>query len=347
MTPDAADTRAIARSSTRDGDPVLEVSDLTRHFRVPEGVVSAVEGVNFTITVGETLGLVGESGCGKSTTARTILQLPPPTSGRVVLRGQELTALSGGALRRARSRAQMVFQDPYDSLDPRWSLRALVAEPLRIQRHANREQRRRRADELLDLVGLDPAQVGDRRIRQLSGGQAQRVGIARALAADPALILCDEAVSGLDVSVQAQVLNLFAHLKRELGLTYLFISHDLAVVRHVSDRIGVMYLGRLVELASAQTLYRRPAHPYTQALLSAVPRPDPGRADQPERIRLPGDVPSPLNPPSGCRFRTRCPRAQQRCATHTPPLREVAPNQHVACHYPLVGEPDEGQSART
>lgn len=323
--------------------PVLEVKDLTQRFavhaRTGQAMVHAVDRVSFALSAGETLGIVGETGCGKSTLARTVMQQLRPVAGQVLLRGEDLSAVPERQLRRRRAALAMVFQDPFSSLNPRWPVRRLVDEPLLVQHRGNRVQRRNRVDELLGLVGLDPARFGDRRPRQLSGGQAQRVAIARGLALDPDVLICDEVVSALDVSIQAQVLNLLARLKQELGVACVFIGHDLGVVEHVSDRVAVMYLGQFVELATAEALYQRPAHPYTDALLSAVPLPDPAQAATRDRVVLSGEPPSPRNPPSGCRFRTRCPRAQPRCADEEPRLRVVAPDQQVACHYPLVDGP--------
>ena len=329
----------IPQERAADREVVLDVRDLTQQFTVSGkegGVVRAVDGISVQIHAGETLGLVGESGCGKSTTARAILQAPAPTSGSVVFQGADLTERSGRALRQARSQMQMVFQDPFSSLNPGWKVRDIVAEPLVVHRVGNAAERAARVDELLDLVGLDPHRFADRTPRQMSGGQAQRVGIARALALDPALVICDESVSSLDVSIQAQILNLFERLGRELGLTYLFIAHDLAVVKHVSDRVGVMYLGRIVELGPCESLYAAPAHPYTAALLDAVPRVE--IDDRSTGAPLKGEIPSPLDPPSGCSFRTRCPLATDRCAAETPEFREIADGRRVACHYPLIGE---------
>lgn len=325
------------RERATSREVILDVRDLTQQFTVPGkdgGTVHAVDGVSFRIHAGETLGLVGESGCGKSTTARAILQAPAPTSGSVVFQGNDLTERSGRSLREARSQMQMVFQDPFSSLNPGWKVRDIVAEPLAVHRIGTAKERAARVDELLDLVGLDPQRFADRTPRQMSGGQAQRVGIARALALDPALVICDESVSSLDVSIQAQILNLFERLGRELGLTYLFIAHDLAVVKHVSDRVGVMYLGRIVELGPSESLYAAPAHPYTAALLDAVPRVD--IENRSTGAPLKGEIPSPLDPPSGCSFRTRCPLATEHCAAETPELRDIGDGRQVACHYPLT-----------
>ncbi len=320
---------------------VLEVTDLVQEFILRDrgggkaGVVHAVSGVSLELASGESLGLVGETGSGKSTLARAILQAPPPRSGSVRLRGVELVGLRGRRLMRARRHAQMVFQDPFGSLDPTWTVTRLVQEPLVAFRVGSAAERRRRAHELLELVGLDPARYGNRRPRQLSGGQAQRVAIARALALDPSLIICDEAVSSLDVLIRAQVLNLLERLRTELHLAYLFIAHDLALVKQVSDRVAVMYLGKLVELGPAEALYRRPLHPYTVALLASIPSPDPEAPREPVTGTIRGEPPSPIDPPSGCRFRTRCPRAQDLCASQEPPMRQLANGHFAACHFPV------------
>jgi peptide/nickel transport system ATP-binding protein len=297
--------------------------------------VHAVSDVSLDMLEGETVGLVGESGCGKSTMARAMIQLPPPTSGRVVFEGQELTELKGEALRKVRPRMQMIFQDPISSLNPRRNIGDLVAEGLVIWKMGNKSSRDERVDEVLDAVGLDPGQVRGRRPHEFSGGQCQRISIARAVVTEPKLILCDEPVSALDVSVQAQILNLLQDMKARFGLTLVFIAHDLAVVKNVSDRVAVMYLGKLCEVTQPDELYERPAHPYTAALLAAIPEPDP--AIRPgEREALSGEIPSPVSPPSGCRFRTRCPKAQQICAEVEPVIDEVRPGHFVACHFPLA-----------
>ncbi|MFD7921202.1 ABC transporter ATP-binding protein [Streptomyces sp. NPDC059740] len=308
--------------------PVLEVRDLAVHYPVTRGVlvrrqvgaVHAVDGVSFALRRGETLGIVGESGCGKSTVARALVGLTRPTAGTVHHAGADITRLSGHALKAVRRNIQMVFQDPYTSLNPRMTVGDIVAEPFAVHPGAvPRSERRTRVRELLRTVGLDP-DYADRYPHQFSGGQRQRVGIARALALRPEVIVADEPVSALDVSVQAQVVNLMARLQREFGLAYVFIAHDLSVVRHLSDRVAVMYLGRIVETGTEEQIYEHPTHPYTQALLSAVPVPDPASRGGRERILLDGDVPSPVDPPSGCRFRTRCWKAREVCATTTPPL---------------------------
>ncbi|HXH81955.1 MAG TPA: dipeptide ABC transporter ATP-binding protein [Candidatus Tectomicrobia bacterium] len=312
--------------------------DLVKHFHVggglfggPAGVVRAVDGVSFSIRRGETLGLVGESGCGKTTTGRCILLLERPTSGRVIFEGRELTRLSDAELRAVRRRIQVIFQDPYSSLNPRMTVGQIIAEPMAVH-GIERDARARRARvvDLLRRVGLLP-QHADRYPHQMSGGQRQRVGIARALAVDPALIVCDEPVSALDVSIQAQIINLLEDLQAELGLTYLFIAHDLAVVRHISDRVAVMYLGKIVEVADRRDLYENPRHPYTQALLAAVPIPDPELEARRNRTVLAGEVPSPLKPPPGCVFHPRCPVAIDRCRTDAPQLREVSAGHSAAC----------------
>ena len=323
--------------------PLLQVKDLVHEFRTDLGTVHAVSGVSFDVRAGETLGIVGETGSGKSTLARSILQAPRPTSGEVIFRGEDLAGLRGARLLQARRHLQMVFQDPFGSLDPKWRVRDLVEEPLIAYKTGDRNARRRRVDEVLELVGL--AQYGGRRPRELSGGQAQRVAIARAVALSPALIICDEAVSSLDVLIQAQVLNLFERLRAELGLSYLFIAHDLALVKQVSDRVAVMYLGKLCEVGPGEAVYRQPLHPYTRALLDSVPGTATARAAGPISGTIRGEPPSPVHPPSGCRFRTRCPRAEQRCADEEPAMRELAAGHSVACHFPLV--PVAGTAVRS
>jgi oligopeptide transport system ATP-binding protein len=318
---------------------LLQVRDLVKHFPIMRGTliqrqvgaVKAVDGISFDVFRGETLGLVGESGCGKSTTGRAILQLYRPTSGSVIFEGVDLVRLKGEELRKMRRRMQMIFQDPYASLNPRMTVGQIISEPLIIHGIADGKEAQERAENLLRLVGLNPAYT-NRYPHEFSGGQRQRVGVARALALEPAFIVCDEPISALDVSVQAQVVNLLEDLQSQLGLTYLFIAHDLSMVRHISNRIAVMYLGVVVELADRHELYNHPLHPYTQALLSAVPIPDPVIEARRQRIILKGDVPSPINPPSGCRFRTRCPLADTICAEQRPEFREAAPGHWVACH---------------
>ena len=311
-------------------EELVRVRGLFKHFAIEGGedVVRAVDGVTFEIRRGETLGLVGESGCGKSTVGRCLLRLIEPTRGEIEFEDRDVLAMSGGDLRRLRREMQIIFQDPYASLNPRMKVRDIVAEPLVIHRMGDRAERRERVAELLRKVGLDPDYM-NRYPHEFSGGQRQRIGIARALALNPKLIVADEPVSALDVSVQAQVINLLEDLQKEFSLTYLFISHGLAVVEHISDRVAVMYLGRIVEVATAEELYANPLHPYTRALLSAIPVPDPTRKR--ERIVLKGDVPTPINPPAGCRFHTRCPEAIPECSQIDPDLREVAPGHTVAC----------------
>ncbi len=319
---------------------LLSVQDLKKYFPIKDGIifsrtvgnVHAVDGLTFDIYKGETLGLVGESGCGKSTTGRTILQLQRATSGKVLFNGQDLTQLTGNDLRAIRKDLQIIFQDPYASLDPRMSVAQLIGEPMRIHKINSGEARTQRVKELMELVGLNPAFI-NRFPHEFSGGQRQRIGIARALALQPKMIVCDEPISALDVSVQAQVVNLLEDLQSQMGLTYLFIAHDLSMVRHISNRIGVMYLGVIVELAERNELYDEPLHPYTQALLSAVPYPDPFVEESRQRIILEGDVPSPINPPSGCRFRTRCRFAKDICAKERPEFKEYKPGHFAACHF--------------
>jgi peptide/nickel transport system ATP-binding protein len=296
--------------------------------------VHAVSGISIDVRKGETLGLVGESGCGKSTLGRALLQLPHPTSGKVTLEGVDLTALSGNDLRVQRRKLQMIFQDPISALNPRQSVGSIVGDPLVVWKEGTSDERKKRVADVLDAVGLDPDTAMGRRPHEFSGGQCQRISIARCLVLEPDVIICDEPVSALDVSVQAQILNLLEDMKERFGLTLVFIAHDLAVVRNISDRIAVMYLGKLCEVAPADRLHENPLHPYTDGLLRAIPVPDPDAATG-EKDEMPGELPSPIDPPSGCRFRTRCERAQERCAAEEPVMREMAPGHHVACHFPL------------
>jgi peptide/nickel transport system ATP-binding protein len=315
-------------------DALLRVEDLVVEFNAEGGKVKAVSGISLDIVAGETLGLVGESGCGKSTTGRAVMQLPRPTSGSVRFDGVELTELKGAALRRRRPQLQMIFQDPISSLNPRRRVGDIVAEGLDIWDVGDAESRRAKVDETLDAVGLDPDAARGRRPHEFSGGQCQRISIARAVITDPKLIICDEPVSALDVSVQAQILNLLEEMKERYDLTMLFIAHDLAVVKNVSDRVAVMYLGKLCEVGAPDVLYTQPGHPYTAALLASIPVPEPGASAGDTSVL--GEIPSNVDPPSGCRFRTRCPRAQARCAEEEPQIRDVGPDQYVACHFPLA-----------
>jgi len=323
-----------------ENNVLVRVENLVKHFPITRGIViqrqvgavKAVDDISFDIRKGETLGLVGESGCGKSTTGRTIIQLYRATSGKVFYEDKELTNLKGEDLRHIRRNMQIIFQDPYASLNPRMSVGDIVSEPLEVHGIVkSRKGRRERVQELLQLVGLNPYFI-NRYPHEFSGGQRQRIGVARALALQPKFIVCDEPISALDVSIQAQVVNLLEELQNKFGLTYLFIAHDLSMVRHISDRTAVMYLGKVVELATREELYNHPLHPYTQALLSAVPIPDPIAERKRQRIILKGDVPSPVNPPSGCNFHPRCPLAQQVCQELDPEWREVSPGHWVSCH---------------
>jgi peptide/nickel transport system ATP-binding protein len=318
-----------------EDDVLLRVEDLVVEFHAEGGKVKAVSGISLDLVAGETLGLVGESGCGKSTTGRAVMQLPRPTAGSVRFAGVELTALKGDALRRTRPQLQMIFQDPISSLNPRRKVGDIVAEGLEIWSVGDPAERRAKVDETLAAVGLDPETARGRRPHEFSGGQCQRISIARAVVTDPKLIICDEPVSALDVSVQAQILNLLEEMKARYDLTMLFIAHDLAVVKNVSDRVAVMYLGKLCEVGAPDVLYAQPAHPYTAALLAAIPVPDPGSPPDDTRV-LGGEIPSNVDPPSGCRFRTRCPKAQDRCAAEEPQIRNIGPDQYVACHFPLA-----------
>jgi oligopeptide/dipeptide ABC transporter ATP-binding protein len=329
---------ATAQRAGSSPEPILIVRNLVKHFQVggglfggPPAVVKAVDGVSFQIARGETLGLVGESGCGKTTTGRCILRLEPPTSGEVIFEGRDLAKVSDSELRGLRRRMQVIFQDPYSSLNPRMTVGQIIAEPLSVHGIVpDRAARAARVHDLLRHAGLLPA-MARRYPHELSGGQRQRVGIARALAMEPSLIICDEPVSALDVSIQAQIINLLEELQGEFGLTYLFVAHDLSVVRHISDRVAVMYLGKIVEITDRTALYEDPLHPYTRALLSAVPIPDPAVEAKREHVVLGGEVPSPLNPPAGCVFHPRCPIAVPECRAVVPELREVKPGHHAAC----------------
>ena len=347
MTTDTADTASTTAPAAREstGDRLLEVTDLKMYFPVTSGLfiqrkvadVRAVDGLSFHVERQETLGLVGESGCGKSTTGRAILQLHRPTAGSVLFDGEELTEMKGGSLRRFRRKMQMIFQDPFSSLNPRMSVSQIIGEPMAIHKLYKGEERRDRIEYIMNAVGLNPL-FAKRYPHEFSGGQRQRIGIARALAVEPEFIVADEPVSALDVSIQAQIINLMEDLQQEFKLTYLFIAHDLAVVRHISDRVAVMYLGKMMELAESNELYQLPLHPYTQALLSAVPITDPELERTRERIVLAGDVPSPLRPPPGCVFHTRCPIAEEVCREEIPDWREILPNHWVACH--LAEDPE-------
>jgi len=340
----AATERPAAGTDGKNGANLVEVQNLKVYFPIRAGIfktiqgtVKAVDDITFEVRRGETLGLVGESGCGKSTTGRAMIRLREPTEGTVTFDGTELTTLKSGPLRRLRRRMQIIFQDPYGSLDPRMTVGSIISEPLETHRLAKGPAKQERVAELLKMVGLDPSYV-NRYPHEFSGGQRQRIGVARALAVEPEFIVCDEPISALDVSIQAQVLNLLTDLRDRLGLTYLFIAHDLSVVKHISDRVAVMYLGKIVEIGPPDTIYAAPGHPYTRALLSAVPVPDPQRERRRRRVILTGDVPSPANPPSGCRFHTRCWLYEklgkpENCRTIDPPLREIATDQKAACHY--------------
>jgi oligopeptide transport system ATP-binding protein len=329
----------VPTDATADGE-LLRVENLQMYFPITQGIilqrqvgwVRAVDDITFSVRRGETLGLVGESGCGKSTTGRAILQLYKPTGGTVNFLGKNLTTLGGGDLRRMRRQMQMIFQDPYASLNPRMTVGSIVGEPLEIHNLARGREKTERVQELLRIVGLNPY-FANRYPHEFSGGQRQRIGIARALAVQPSFIVCDEPISALDVSIQAQVINLLEELQQQFNLTYLFIAHDLSVVRHISDRVAVMYVGKIVELTTRDLLYERPLHPYTKALLSAVPIPDPSIERKRQRMILSGDVPSPVNPPTGCRFHPRCPFAQERCRVEEPLLVEVEPSHMAACHF--------------
>ena len=311
--------------------PLISIRNLKKYFHVSGGTLKAVDGLTFDIYKGETIGLVGESGCGKSTAGRTILRMYEPTSGEVLFEGTDIFKLSKGELNKMRSKMQMVFQDPYSSLNPRMTVEDIIGEPLDVMGNYKTSERRKRIEELVKMVGLNVDHLS-RFPHEFSGGQRQRIGIARALAINPSFIVCDEPISSLDVSIQAQVVNLLKELQEELGLTYLFIAHDLSMVKYISHRIMVMYLGHMAEFADSEELNNNPLHPYTQALLSAVPIPDPDEANKKERIILSGDLPSPINPPKGCPFCTRCPKAFDKCNNEKPEFREVKPGHFVACH---------------
>jgi oligopeptide/dipeptide ABC transporter ATP-binding protein len=335
----AVETRgSVSNNGTRPDETILEVRNLKKYFHVGGGflnkksalTIRAVDDISFTIKRGETFGLVGESGCGKTTLGQTIIRLYDPTDGSIVFNGADISKLGSSELRKHRRGLQMIFQDPSASLDPRMTVGSIIAEPLNIFGIGSREERRERVRELLRVVGLNSYFV-NRYPHEFSGGQRQRIGIARSLALNPELIICDEPVSALDVSIQAQVLNLLRNLQQEFNLTYLFIAHNLAVVAHISDRVGVMYLGKMVEIGDSRTITEDPKHPYTQALISAIPIPVPGMRR--DRIILEGDVPSPANPPSGCRFHPRCPIARDNCKIDEPELREITPGHYVSCHY--------------
>jgi len=320
-----------------DKNVLLRVEDLVVEFPIGRtGLkVNAVSGISFDVLKGETLGIVGESGCGKSTTGRAIMQLPSPTSGSIMFDGTELTTLSGEAMREARTKIQMIFQDPISSLNPRRNVRDIVLEPLSIWKRGTTAEQLAAVDKILEHVGIDPQRAAESKPHQFSGGQCQRISIARSLVLNPQMIICDEPVSALDVSVQAQVVNLLEDLKKQFELTLVFIAHDLAVVKNISDRIAVMYLGKICEVSSSDDLYRNPAHPYTDVLLSSIPVPDPTVAVK--KVVVDGEPPSPVSPPSGCRFNPRCPNASDRCRSEEPTLREIEPDHFVACHHPLTG----------
>ena len=333
-----SENKTAENTKNQQSDNILEVSHLKKYFPIKGGMfgkqvgaVKAVDDVSFTLKRGTTMGLVGESGCGKSTTGRTILRLIEKTDGQVLFNGKDVYGLSNKEMRDMRTKMQIIFQDPYSSLNPRMTVEDIIGEGIDIHGLYKGEERRQRIHQLLEMVGLNKEHAL-RFPHEFSGGQRQRIGIARALAIEPEFIVCDEPISALDVSIQAQVVNLLIKLQKELGLTYLFIAHDLSMVKHISDRVGVMYLGTMVEMTTSEELYTNPAHPYTKALLSAIPIPDPKVEHERQRIMLSGDVPSPINPASGCRFKGRCPYASAKCSQETPVLHEIAPKHYVACH---------------